>query len=108
MLRRASGTPIPLQGYAAAGRHVALLQEYIADIQRVPSRQAGKLRPGEGEMTLAIGRRLAATAEALGKELQIRRSASAVYFWTPETPRRGRPGHVAPIALPRPNHAHVH
>ena len=23
--------------------------------------------------------------------LQVRRSANAVYFWTPETPRRGRP-----------------
>ena len=97
---------------SATGQRAALLQEYMGYIQRVAPGQAGKLEPGEGEMTQAIRRRLAAAAEALGKELQIRRSASAVYFWTPEAPRRGRPsqepGHVAPIALPRPNHAHVH
>ena len=45
MLRRASGTPIPLQVYTAAGRHVALLQEYIGYIQRKASGQAGKLEP---------------------------------------------------------------
>ena len=52
---------------------------------------AGKPEPGEGETTQAIRRRLAAAAEALGNELQVRRSANAVYFWAPEAPRRGRP-----------------
>ena len=60
-------------------------------IQRVAPGQPGKLEPGEGETTQAVRRRLAAAAEALGKELQLRRSANAVYFWVPETPRRGRP-----------------
>ena len=49
MLRHAGGTPIPLQGYAAADRQVALLQGYIGYIQRIASGQAGKLEPGEGE-----------------------------------------------------------
>ena len=65
-------------------------------IQRVAPGQAGKLQPGEGETTQALRRRLAAAAEALGKELQARRSANAVYFWTQETPR-GRP-HKGPTA----------
>ena len=60
-------------------------------IQRVAPGQAAKLEPGESETTQAVRRRLAAAAEALGKELQVRRSADAVYFWSPETPRRGRP-----------------
>ena len=75
---------------SATGPRAALLQEYMGYIQRVPPGQAGKLVPGEGETTQAVRRRLAAAAEALGKELQIRRSANAVYFWTLENPRLGR------------------
>ena len=75
---------------SATGQRAALLQECIGYIQRVAPGQAGKLEPGDGETTQAIRRRLTAAAEALGKELQLRRSANAVYFWTPETPRRGK------------------
>ena len=76
---------------SSTGQRAALLQEYIAYIQRVGAGQAGRLEPGDGETTQAVRRRLNAAAEALGKELQVRRSANAVYFWTQETPRRGRP-----------------
>ena len=76
---------------SATGQRAALLQEYVGYIQRVAPGQAGRLEPGEGETTLAVRRRLTAAAEALGKELQVRRSANAVYFWTPVAPRRGRP-----------------
>ena len=38
-------------------------------IQILAPGQAGKLEPGEGETTQAVQRRLAAAAEALGKEL---------------------------------------
>ena len=76
---------------SATGQRAALLQEYMGYIQRVGAGQAGKLGPGEGETTQAVRRRLNAAAEALGKELQVRRSANAVYFWTSETSHRGRP-----------------
>ena len=76
---------------SATGQRAALLQEYMGYIQRVGAGLAGKLEPGEGETTQAVRRRLTAAAEALGKELQVRRTASAVYFWAPEAPRRGRP-----------------
>ena len=76
---------------SATGQRAALLQEYSGYIRSVSPGLAGKLKPGEGETTQAIRRRLAAAAEALGKELQVRRSANAVYFWAPEAPRRGRP-----------------
>ena len=85
---------IPLneaQANSATSQRAALLQEYMGYIQRVAPGQAGRLGPGEGETTQALRRRLTAAAEALGKELQVRRSASAVYFWAPEAPRRGRP-----------------
>ena len=62
--------------------------------------QAEKLEFGEGEPTLAVKRRLNAAAEALGKELQVRRSANAVYFWAPggPAPRQAsqEPGRVVP------------
>ena len=76
---------------SATGQRAALLQEYMGYIQRVAPGQAGKLQPEAGETTQALRRRLTAAAEALGKELQVRRSANAVYFWTSEAPRRGRP-----------------
>ena len=76
---------------SATGQRAALLQEYMGYIQRVVPGQAGKLEPGEGETTQALRRGLTAAAEALGKELQVRRSANAVYFWTQEAPRRGLP-----------------
>ena len=61
---------------SATGQRAALLQEYIGYIRSVSPGLAGKLEPGEGETTQAIRRRLAAAAEALGKELQVRRSAN--------------------------------
>ena len=73
------------------GQRAALLQEYVGYIQRVGPGQAGKLEPGEGETTQAIRRRLAAAAETLGKALEVRRTAAAVYFWPSEGRRRGRP-----------------
>ena len=76
---------------SATGQRAALLQEYMGYIQRVASRQAGKLEPGDGETTQAVRRRFTAAAEALGKELEVRRTAGAVYFWAPDAPRRGRP-----------------
>ena len=79
----------------------ALLQEYIGYIQILAPGQAGKLGPGEGETTQALRRRLTTAAEALGKELQVRRSANAVYFWAPEAPQGL--GRVAPAAEPLPD-----
>ena len=73
------------------GQRAALLQEYAGFIQGVPSGQAGVLKPGEGETTQALRRRLNAAAETLGVNLEIRRTAGTVYFWASEGPRRGRP-----------------
>ena len=75
----------------ATGKRAELLQEYVGYIQGVAPGEAGMLEAGEGETTQAIRRRLTAAAEALGKNLEVRRSASAVYFWASEGRRRGRP-----------------
>ncbi len=73
------------------GQRAPLLQEYAGFIQGVPPGQAGKLEPGEGETTQAIRRRLNAAADLLGVNLEVRRTAGAVYFWASEGRRRGRP-----------------
>ena len=76
---------------SATGKRAALLQEYVGYIEGVASGEAGMLEPGEGETTQAIRRRLTAGAAALGKDLEVRRTAGAVYFWAREGRRRGRP-----------------
>ena len=76
---------------AATGKRTELLQEYIGYIQRVSAGEAGLLKVAEGETTQAVRRRLNTAAEALGKNLEIRRTANAVYFWSSEGRRRGRP-----------------
>ncbi len=76
---------------SATGKRAALLQEYVGYIQSVGSGEAGMLEPGEGETPLAVRRRLTAAAEVLGKDLEVRRTAGAVYFWAAEGRRRGRP-----------------
>ena len=76
---------------AATGKRAALLQEYVGYIQRVTAGEAGKLEAGEGETTQAIRRRLNTAAKALGKQLEFRRTENAVYFWSSDGRRRGRP-----------------
>ena len=75
----------------ATGKRAALLQEYVGYVQSVAPGEAGMLEVGEGETTQGIRRRLTAAADVLGKNLEVRRSASAVYFWASEGRRRGRP-----------------
>ena len=76
-------------------RRAALVGEYIGYIERVGDGEAGVLIAGEGETTQAIRRRLGAAAEALGRSLEVRRAGNAVYFWTQEGRRRGRPRKTA-------------
>ena len=71
-------------------KRAALLQEYIGYIRRLAPGEAGRLEAGDGETTQAIRRRLNAAAQALGKELHVRRSANAVYFWPSDNSRPRR------------------
>ena len=80
-----------VRGASASGKRAELLTEYIGYIQRVGPGQAGRLTLAEGETTQAIRRRLSAAAETLGTSLDIRRTATAVYFWGGDRRRRGRP-----------------
>ena len=72
------------------GKRLALLQEYMGYVQGVGPGKAGVLEAVEGETTQAVRRRLGAAAEALGKQLVVRRAGDTVYFWASPGPRRGR------------------
>ena len=78
------------QEQCVTGKRTALIQEYIGYIQRLAPGEAGKLEVCDGETTQAIRRRLNAAAQALGKSLDVRRTANAVYFWPPDTARSRR------------------
>lgn len=85
-------TPIAeARANTATGKRAALLHEYMGYVQCVPRGQAGVLEVGEGETTQAVRRRLGAAAEALGKQLVVRRVADTVYFWASSGRQRGRP-----------------
>jgi hypothetical protein len=77
------------------GRQGKFINEYADYIQQVPSGQAGRLSIGENENHAAVRRRLVSAAQALGRNLIIKRSGSDIYFWSEGNdaaqPRRGRP-----------------
>ncbi len=77
------------------GRQGTFINEYADYIQQLPAGQAGKLRIGADEKHATVRRRLVLAAQALGRNLIIKRSGSDIYFWSTERgaeqPRRGRP-----------------
>jgi hypothetical protein len=77
------------------GRRGKFINEYADYIQQVPQGQAGKLTVGADEKHTTVRRRLVSAAQALGRNLIIKRSGSDIYFWSEERreeqPRRGRP-----------------
>ncbi len=66
---------------SASGPRAAILREYVGYIERVPVGQAGRLTAGQDESLAAIRRRLGAAARHLEKEITIKRTEDALYFW---------------------------
>ena len=66
---------------SASGPRASLIREYVGYIERVPVGEAGRLSAGPGESLAAIRRRLGAAARYLGREVTIRRTEDALYFW---------------------------
>ena len=92
---------------SATGHRAALLQEYVAYIQRVAPGEAGKLELGEGETTQAVRRRLNVAAEALGMDLKASRSTNAVYFWVLNNRHGADSGKVSKTARNKAAHFHA-
>ena len=75
---------------SASGPRAALIHEYVEYIERVPVGEAGRLSAGPDESLAAVRRRLGAAARYLGKDITIRRTEDAVYFWHGVVRRRRR------------------
>ena len=84
---------------SATGKRAQITREYLDYIGRLGRGQAGKLEVTQGEGIRAVRRRLGGAAKLSGKEMVIKRSGDAVYFWVrgesegaaPAPRRRGRP-----------------
>ena len=67
------------------------LAAYIESVTDLPPGTAGMATPSEGETLAMVRRRLGDAARASGRDLEIRRTDDAVYYWAREPKRRGRP-----------------
>lgn len=78
---------------SATGPRAAIAREYVAYIEQLGPRKAGKLEVSEGETAGAVRRRIGAAAKLSGKDVVIKRVGDSVYFWLRSGgPRRpGRP-----------------
>ena len=77
---------------SGTGRRAELIREYTSYIEGVGPGQAGRLEAATGETLTTVRRRLTAAANHLGRNLVVKRTAEAVFFWLDEggTPRRRR------------------
>ena len=73
---------------SASGPRAAFMREYIGYIERITAGEAGRLRAGPDESLAAIRRRLGAAAKYLGREITIKRTEDALYFWHGAVRRR--------------------
>lgn len=67
------------------------LAAYIDSVNGLPPGTAGKVTPSEGETLAMVRRRLGDAARASGRDVEIRRTDDAVYYWADRPRRRGRP-----------------
>ena len=67
------------------------LAAYIESVNDLALGTAGKVTPSEGETLSLVRRRLGDAVRASGRDLEIRRTDDAVYYWASGTGRRGRP-----------------
>ena len=75
---------------SASGPRAALMREYVGYIERIPVGEAGRLSAGPDESLAAIRRRLGAAARYLEKDITIKRTEDALYFWYGVVRRRRR------------------
>lgn len=86
--------PVPVEeakrNTAALGRSGRILEEYRGYLDHLRPGLAGKLTPEDGETVTAVRRRIARAAKAAGRQVTVRRTADAVYFWPGDGRGRGR------------------
>ena len=79
------------QRLTEGGKRQKDLAAYIESVNDLSAGTAGKVVASEGETLSTVRRRLGDAARTSGKDVEIRRTDDAIYFWLRERRRRGRP-----------------
>ena len=73
------------------GKRQKDLAAYLESIGSLPRGSAGVVQPSPGETLSTVRRRLGDAARMSGRDVEIKRTDDAVYYWLKEGRRRGRP-----------------
>ena len=69
-----------------------VIREYIRQIETLGRDEAVRVSPSDEETIATVRRRLGAAVKASGKNIQIKRVGTEIYFWEePPKKRGGRP-----------------
>ena len=79
------------QRLTGGGKREKDLAEYLDSVNGLAAGTAGKVVPVEGETLSTVRRRLGDAVRRSGRDIEIRRTQDAVYFWMKQGRRRGRP-----------------
>ena len=79
------------QKLTCGGKREKDLAAYLESVNGLSAGTAGKVVPEEGESLSIVRRRLGDASRRSGRDIEIRRTEDAVYFWMKEGRRRGRP-----------------
>ena len=79
------------QRLTGGGKRQKDLAAYIESVNGLSPGVAGRVVASEGETLSTVRRRLGDAARSSGREIEIRRTDDAIYFWLGERRRRGRP-----------------
>ena len=66
-----------------------VIREYVEHVQRLGPDQAGRVTLSPGDTMATVRRRLGAAIKATGKNVQIKRVGTDIYFWEEPVKRRG-------------------
>ena len=73
---------------AMTGTRSQALQEYAQYIESLDPNMAGHITPSVGETVATVRRRLGSAVKASGRNIQIKRLGSEIFFWE-DPPKRG-------------------
>ena len=79
------------QRLTGGGKREKDLAPYLESVNGLAPGTAGKVVPADGETLSTVRRRLGDAVRRSGRDIEIRRTDHAVYFWMKEGRRRGRP-----------------
>ena len=79
------------QRLTGGGKREKDLAAYLESVNGLSAGTAGKVVPSEGETLSTVRRRLGDAVRRSGRDIEIRRTEDAVYFWVRDGRRRSRP-----------------